>query len=300
MIVNQATLQQIFIGFKTVFQKAFQSTEPSYKKIATVIPSSTRSEEYKWLGKVPRMREWVGDRVIQNLAAYDYTIKNKDFELTIAVDKNDIEDDTIGIYNPLFQEMGHAAAMHPDELVFGLLAKGFEAKAYDGKNFFDTGHKEGKAPSQSNKGVHKLTPETYGAARASMMSFKDEHGKPLKIKPSLLVVPPQLEGMARRILLAETINNETNIYKGSAEIHVEPELSENPNAWYLLDTTKSIKPLIFQQRKKPVFVAKDNVKDDNVFFQKEFIYGIDSRDNAGFALWQLAFGSTGETEASGN
>jgi phage major head subunit gpT-like protein len=64
----------------------------------------------------------------------------------------------------------------------------------------------------------------------------------------------------------------------------------------LLDTTKPIKPLIFQQRKKPQIVAKNKATDDNVFFQKEYIYGVDSRDNAGYGLWQLAFGSTGKED----
>ena len=36
--------------------------------------------------------------------------------------------------------------------------------------------------------------------------------------------------------------------------------------------------------------------DDNVFFKKEFIYGVDARCNAGYGLWQLAFGSTGEAD----
>lgn len=294
MIINQAALQAIFKGFKVIFQTAFENVKPTFTKIATIVPSSTKSEEYKWLGKIPRMREWIGDRVIQNLSAYDYTIKNKDFELTVSVDKNDIEDDTIGVYNPLVQSIGQSAAMHPDELVYALIAGGFENKCYDGKMFFATDHKEGKSGAQSNKGTYKLTPSTYGAARAAMMSLKDDQGKPLKVVPNLLVVPPQLEGMARKILFAEIINNETNIYKGSAELHVEPELSGNPTAWFLLDVSKPVKPLIFQQRKKPEFVAKDKLTDDNVFFQKEFIYGVDSRDNAGYGLWQLAYGSTGE------
>ena len=101
MIVNQAALQAIYVGFKTIFNKAFTESKPLYEKIATVVPSSTKSESYKWLGKIPRMREWIGERLVQNLGAFDYEIKNKDFELTISLDKNDVEDDTIGIYNPM-------------------------------------------------------------------------------------------------------------------------------------------------------------------------------------------------------
>ena len=162
MIINQAALQSIYKSFKTIYNKAFLESQPLYLKIATEVPSSTRSEEYKWLGKIPRMREWVGDRVIQNLSAYGYEIKNKDFEVTVSVDRNDLEDDTIGIYNPLVQSIGQSAAMHPDELIFDLLAKGFVNKCYDGKAFFATNHKDGKSTEQSNKGTHILTAETYG------------------------------------------------------------------------------------------------------------------------------------------
>lgn len=294
MIINQAALQQAYVGFKTVYQQAFEATTPNHTKIATVIPSSAKSEEYKWLGQVPRMREWIGDRAIQNLGAFSYTIKNKDFELTIGVDRNDFEDDSLGIYRPLMQSMGHAAAMHPDELVFPLLHDGFTEKCYDGKPFFATNHKDGKGPEQSNKGTKVLSHESYEAARSQMMSLKGDQGKSLKIVPNLLVVPPQLEGAAKRILKAERMENGAdNINRNSAELHVEPELAAHPTEWFLLDTSKPIRPLVFQQRKPPVFVSKTEAKDDAVFFEKTFIYGVDSRDNAGYGLWQLAFGSTG-------
>lgn len=293
MLVNQAVLQQIFVSFKTIFNKAVSEAKPLYEKVATIVPSSTKTESYKWLGKIPRMREWIGERQIQNLGAYDYEIKNKPFEVTISLDREDIEDDSIGIYNPIVQSMGQSSVMHPDQIVFPLLPNGFTSKCYDGKAFFAADHKEGKSGTQSNKGSKKLSLESYGAARAAMMSLKDEQGNPMNILPNLLVVPPQLEGAARKILFAETIDATTNTYKDSAELLVVSELSANPEMWFLLDTSKPIKPLIFQERKKPEFVAKDNIKDDNVFFNKEFIYGVDSRDNAGYGLWQLAYGSTG-------
>lgn len=293
MIINQSTLQGLYIGFKTIFNKAFSGITPLYTKIATIVPSSTGAESYKWLGKVPRMREWIGERVVQNLSNYEYTVKNKDFELTIEVDRNDIEDDTIGIYNPLMASMGDSAAHHPDELVFGLLENGFNEKCYDGKTFFATNHKEGDSGVQSNRGTVKLSATSYGDARAKMMSLKDDTGKPLKVVPNLLVVPPQLEGEARKILFADQIDGTTNIYKDSAELLVVPDLAGNATAWYLLDISKPVKPLIFQQRKKPQFVSMTKETDESVFNNKKYKYGVDSRDNAGFGLWQLAYGSDG-------
>ncbi|NPV89812.1 MAG: head protein [Firmicutes bacterium] len=293
MIVNQQALHGIATGFKTLFNKVFDETKTLWDKIATKVPSETGEENYKWLGKIPRMREWIGDREIQNLAASDYTIKNKDFELTIGVDRNDIEDDKIGVYNPVVQDIAQSTATFPDDLVFGLLKGGFENKCYDGQPFFSTTHKVGKKVV-SNKGTKKLSPTTYAEARAAIMSMTDEHGNSLKLIPNLLVVAPGEEENGRKILLADQIEGTTNIYKGTAELLVVPDLAGADSAWYLLCTTKPLKPLIFQERKAPKFDALIDEKDENVFMRKQYLYGVHSRANAGYGFWQMAFGSTGE------
>lgn len=293
MIVNQQAIQGITTGFKTIFNKVFSEAQTLWDKIATKVPSETGEENYKWLGKIPRMREWIGDREIQNLAASDYTIKNKDFELTIGVDRNDIEDDKIGVYNPVIQDIAQSTATFPDDLVFELLKGGFENKCYDAQPFFSTTHKVGKK-TVSNKGTNKLSTASYAAARSGIMSLTDEHGKSLKLIPNLLVVAPGNEEMGRKILLAEQIDGSTNIYKGTAELLVVPDLAGSDDAWFLLCTTKPLKPLIFQERKAPKFDALIDDKDENVFMRKQYLYGVHSRANAGYGFWQMAFGSTGE------
>lgn len=291
MIVNQQTLRGIYVGFNTLFNKALEGVTPLYTEIATVTPSTTESETYAWLGDIPGMREWIGDREIQNISASDYTIKNKDFELTVGVDRNAIEDDKIGLYKPSIQMLGASAASHPDELVYALLASGFEAKCYDGKAFFATDHEVGKN-AVSNKITSKLSLESYVTARAMMRGYKNSKGRSLALVPNLLVVPPALEAKAREILVAEFINGTKNTMQGTAELHVEPRLTSD-TAWFLLDTSRPIKPLIYQQRKKAKFVSKTAETDDNVFMSKKFIYGADSRGNAGFGFWQMAVGSDG-------
>lgn len=293
MLVNQQALRGIFTGFKTLFAKAFDQTKTLWDKVATKVPSETGEESYKWLGQIPRMREWIGDRQIQNLTASDYTIKNKDFELTVGVDRNDIEDDRIGLYTPTIQDIGQSTATFPDDLVFGLLKDGFVNKCYDGQPFFSDAHKVGKK-NVSNKSNKKLSTTSYAAARSAVMSLTDENGKSLKLVPDLLVVAPGEEENGRRILLAELINNETNVYKGTAELLVAPELAGTDTAWYLLCTSRPLKPLIYQERKAPRFVSLDQETDDNVFMRKQYLYGVDGRSNAGYGFWQMAYGSTGE------
>lgn len=102
MIVNQANLHGLTVGYSTAFNKSFDTTQSNYQKVATVVPSTTGEQDYKWLGQMPGMREWIGEREVQALAAYDYLIKNKKFEMTIGVPRDDIEDDKYGVYTPLF------------------------------------------------------------------------------------------------------------------------------------------------------------------------------------------------------
>ena len=300
MIINSGTIREAFQSFNTVFNKAFQEMEAQYPRVAMEVPSETRDESYAWLGAVPSMREWIGDREIKSLTAYGYSIRNKDFEATVSVPRNDLEDDCIGVYKPMFQDLAYSARRHPDKLVFGLFPRSFKEKCFDGKPFISDDHTpavEGtKVKPQSNKGTYKLTPDSYGAARTQMMCLVNDQGEVMNIVPDLLVVAPQKEAIARTILMANEIHQEVNIYKGTAELLVVPELAPNPEQWFLLCTKRPVKPFIFQNRRKAQLIAKDSPSDDNVFFKKEFIYGVDSRCSAGYGLWQLAFGSTGEMD----
>lgn len=140
MLVNAANLEALRAGFKTSFQKGFAGAPSQYKKIATVVPATTKEQKYGWLGKVPRAREWIGPRAIQNFVQHDYAIKEIPLELTLGVDRDDIETDNLGIYAPLFEHMGQSTGQEWDLRVFAQLKAGFTTPCYDDQNFFDTDH----------------------------------------------------------------------------------------------------------------------------------------------------------------
>jgi len=62
-------------------------------------------------------------------------------------------------------------------------------------------------------------------------------------------------------------------------------------AWYLIDDSRAIKPMIFQDREAAKITPKTNLTDDNVFFQDEFVWGAKRRCAAGFGAWQLVYAS---------
>jgi len=159
MKINSTTLDALRVGFKTNFQRGFGQAAPQWSRVATRVQSSAKSETYGWLGKFPKIREWIGDRVINNLMEHDYAVKNRSFELSIGVDRDDIDDDTFGIYAPMFEEMGMSTAAHPDTLVFDLLKAGFSTLCYDKQFFFDTDH-----PVLNAAGVETSVANTDGGA----------------------------------------------------------------------------------------------------------------------------------------
>ena len=178
--------------------------------------------EYAWLGSITKFREWLGERTYQNLKQSDYSIKNKTWENTVSVNRDEIEDDQYGVYKPVIQQLGQDAATHPDELVFALLQAGFSTRCFDGQYFFDTDHPVGQP------------------------------GKEVSV---------------------------SNFQGGSGA------------AWFLVDTTKVIKPIIYQRRRPYAFQSKTSLTDENVFSRNEFVWGADGRSNVGYGLWQLAYAS---------
>jgi phage major head subunit gpT-like protein len=59
--------------------------------------------------------------------------------------------------------------------------------------------------------------------------------------------------------------------------------------WFLMDTTRPLKPVIFQKRQDYQFQAMTSPNDDHVFKRNEYLYGVDARVNVGFGVWQALY-----------
>lgn len=293
-VIDRTTLTDAMRGFKTIFTKAYDEGRSYADSLAMRVESVTRQEEYRWLGALPGLREWLGERAVKDLAQDGFVIKNRDFEATVAVSRNDIEDDNLSLYKPLFAQLGELARQHPDQMLFELLAGGFTTACHDGQFFFDTGHPSGAQAAWGNKSTDALSAASYETARHAMMSLVNDEGRPMRLMPSSLIVPPQLEKTALDILRADrSANGASNVWANSADIIVAPELAANPTYWFLADLRRAVKPFILQMRQAPRFTAMDNPEDENVFMRKEYLYGVDYRGAAGYGLPALIHGSTG-------
>ena len=307
MIFNEQTAQRVVnalaTSLKKVFDAAFEAAESQWDQVAMQVPSTGASNTYAWIDKFPKLRKWIGDKVVKQLSGHGYTIINDDFEATVEIDRNDIEDDNLGIYKPQTEMAGESSKQWADELVFTTLTNGFDEKCYDGKTFYATNHEVGEGKNKklvSNRLNVPLSIDSlaaakasYGAARTMLRSVKDEEGRPLNLKPSLLIVPPALEDIANALMTNDRLEDgKPNPYKATAKVLVVGWLKTDTE-WHLHDSTKPVKAIIFQPRKKPVFVQQTDTSSDSVFMRKKFKYGAEARGAAGYGLWQMAVGSTG-------
>ncbi|MRR15693.1 MAG: head protein [Deltaproteobacteria bacterium] len=301
MLINQATIAAVFVSLKTMFNNAFDAAPSQWQKTAMLVPSGSSQNDYAWLSMFPKMKKWIGDKAVKALEAFKYTVVNDDWEATVEVDRNNIEDDTLGIYAPQAQMAGFSAKQLPDEIVADLKNKAFVNKCYDGQYYYDTDHPVGEAKtSTSNKGTAVLSGATqalalagYGAARTAIMSYTDDEGRPLGLIPNVLEVPPALEIQGKRLVEMEKLADDTpNPYFKTAELVVNSRLTST-TAWFLHCTSMPVKPFIYQERKAPVFVEQTDAQNDNVFMRKKFRFGAEARAAGGYGFWQMSWGSTG-------
>ncbi|HHW7450285.1 Mu-like prophage major head subunit gpT family protein [Pasteurella multocida subsp. multocida] len=139
--VNKAlVLNHITEAFRKEFSAGLALHESQWQQVAMEIPSTTKTNTYGFLGKFPKMREWVGKRQIDSMNAQGTSITNKKYQSTVGIPREEIEDDQVGLYMPMMKLAGQSAAELPDDEVFGLLKKGKTTLCYDGQNFFDNDH----------------------------------------------------------------------------------------------------------------------------------------------------------------
>jgi phage major head subunit gpT-like protein len=298
MVLNRENLNALSRSFRALTFEAREGYQPLWSRIAAEVPSEGRANYYAWLESLPQVRAWVGERQVQNLTAQVYALENEKFEMTVAVKRDDVEDDQVGLYAPLFRQLGLKAAEHDDQLIFTLLKEGFTRKAYDGLAFFATNHKIGKQ-TVSNRGAVPLTRENFRAALAQMRSLTDEKGSPLGFfyrKPIYLVVGPALESTALEIVGVQTLPaGGANPDYQAAEILLSPWLVGGAEPyWFLLDGAQALRPFVLQRRSRPEWVQKEDPEtSDEVFARDVIVYGLRERKAAGYLFWQLAYGSTG-------
>jgi phage major head subunit gpT-like protein len=315
MELNHAALLGFRTRYETVFNNAFALAKPTHDKVAVVIESG-RVEQviHRWMQGIPGMREFIGSRVINNLSTAGFTIANKLWEDTVAIQKVDLERDQYKVYDPMVQRMGEVAALHPDVLVYGLLSAALASStraanvAYDSIAFFGA-HTTRSVPFTNVTNVPLTTP-ALATAISEIKKRRDTQGNLLAVagtKP-LLITGPALNLTASQLANASFIvgtqpgtglssassqaGATENVLKGTFDVHESAYISTDTE-WHLTLQSPYLKPIVFQ-REFPIemyswekFIAQWTMYD-------QFVVGVRGGYNVGLGLPEMVYSSTGD------
>jgi len=239
---------------------------------------------------------------------HQYTIVNRHFEATIAVDRDSLADDQTGQIGVRIRDLGRKAKKHPDALLVDLLNHGATEgyRSYDGAVFYSNAHVEGDYANQSNitsftvASDNTTEPTTtecmamFTQAVKAMMDLLDDQGERFvtDMQGLTLVCPASVGFRFKEAFTSTLVSSTTNIFAGAADVMIVPTLTDPSNATsdryvHLLKTDAPIRPMIFQERQAAQFASLTGESDAG-FTRRFYQYGVDARYNLGYGLWAYA------------
>jgi phage major head subunit gpT-like protein len=268
---------------------AARSMNPGIMSLALMMRSTGAYEKLGWLGAMPIVQEWIGEANVKEFQDFNYTLRNKDWQVSVPMDENDWEDDQTGAFALIPDMLAERIGVHPEKLVVNLLNNGATGLAYDGIAFFSdaTGVRV-----NDNKAAGTGTTLAQIAADidtnvATMAKFVDEAGEPLNIIPDTIVCPVALKPKFDRLVNSDndpTVTSQLtyNPYGGKFKVFADARLDAvDANDWYLLCSSQVVKPFVFSMRQD----GRTRLINKNL--TKTWVGIADYRANAGYALPQL-------------
>ncbi|TWT57249.1 Mu-like prophage major head subunit gpT [Thalassoglobus neptunius] len=298
MALNLAAATAIVNNLTATFDASARAANPFYPEISFTRPSTRNEEKYGWVGDFPGMREWLGERKFNELRAATYTLENKHWESSMSIKKTDMEDDNMGLYPGIMQNLGAEATHHPDELFVTALENGETDLGFDGQAFFDTDHSWGSSGTQSNDLTYNASdPDAvtdteflaaYHQARTALLGFKGDNGKTF-VRPVvrglgnlMILVPLELEVVAHKaIQSALRGGGDTNIVLDQPQIVAIPGLTSGRKFYLSHNDSGIMRPFVFQPRQPLSRQVKG--LDDIEFKEAKFM--TEARYNIGYLFW---------------
>lgn len=296
------------VGIGKIYNEEVQSAVSQYQSLFNVETSNKAIEEYiatAGFGPVPK---WDSDG---NSINYDspligdrYQWTHTDYALAWVLTHKIIRDD---LYMQTGKKLASAAALSTkhtiEQTCLNVFNDGFAGGTiYDSKYFFSASHPRLDGGTSDNLLSGGLSESTFEAALIKIRKATNERGQPVNYTPKTLLIPPDLEYVAKRILKYDTIAtynvptavtatggnvvNRNNALSGTIdEIIVSPYLTST-TAWYI-GCAPNERFTQFYWREKPFYDA------DYDFDTKGVANSVCFAFSCGVTNYKGWFGSTG-------
>lgn len=286
--------------------------------------SDQAAEDYSWLGPVPALEEWIGDRIVKGLLAVEYEIKNKKFQAAIKLMRDWFKrQKTANIMAKIGGLAKRAGQEHLQKLISAAIVAGESAACYDTQYFFDTDHVTPGAEystSQSNlisETLDELPTSNHGTANTApsvedmaylimqaigtIQSFKDEFGEPTNqgstdflVMVGTIPLATAAHGAVSKMNLASGETNQLVSMKANdgsklnIQVVYNPRMSSLTTKFDVYDVTPgSGQAFIVQEEEGPV-VETLGEGSDYCFDHDAYKFGVKVKRNVGYGLWRKA------------
>lgn len=143
-LIGQEDINAMHTAFSGIFFNALDGAlaESNWELVAQEVPSSTSEAEYAWITAVPDLEEEIGEKRVHDLAAAQYSIRNKPYSNVVRVKRDDYVDDNLGIYNSHFKTAGSKVGKWLSKNVLKMLPRGITSQGlcFDGLPYFSASH----------------------------------------------------------------------------------------------------------------------------------------------------------------
>lgn len=164
------------------------------------------------------------------------TIRVESFAEGIRFTRQAFINDDLGVFSIIPSSFVRHWNTTRGNLVWGLITD--NVKMSDNKTLFHADH--------GNLITGALTESSLAAAKTALSKQRDVAGELIRILPRFLVVSPENEMMAKKLITATTPTKteDVNVFAGAFDVIVEPRLT-NPGEWYLMADPYAIDSLYY-------------------------------------------------------
>ena len=292
-------------GINATFMPRFREAVTLWRILCTALNSTGKSESYGWLGQLPMVREWLGERQSQAMRDFLITVPNRNWEMTIDIDRNEAKDAQNSSLEMRIKGAATRFAQHPDKLLVDLIEAGETTTCYDSQYFFDTDHAEGDSGTQSNKLTYDASTPTAPTeaefeaalwqAIKALAGYVDDQGEPWNqfqglddmagivafVPIPFMDVASKVMGSAAKVVM----DGDTNVMAGRGRVLASARLSWTTK-FAIFKVDEPERGFIFQNRQGIETELEDSKKN------KYIKHMLDARYAVGYGLWQKAVQTT--------
>lgn len=308
-ITNGTSLDAANTAFTTAVNSIFDgSPEATYTIFTDQFDADGESIEQVLLDGTPPLREWGnsgGPKQVFDLRAHGKNYPIRQFESSFSLPGTKVRGDKSGVVAHRIGQLAGSLPAKMDRLIVTQLVT--NQTGYDGVSLLNDTHPNvGTGCTSDNLTTSALSFSTADTARQALEEMGDENGNFLGLTATHLLVGTAQKRVGMEITGSDrpyavgtagalnsggigAVNLPNYYHGGSLNLIVSPYLTGNE--WFMFALNTPVRPYGLATFRASVIVPKDDERDDNRFFQDEYIWSVEADVIPHPGAWQCVYGS---------